>query len=433
MSNSSFPFNRQGATVLLIAAGFGAAFWNPWFAAPLLLAAMILVANDHHNAQQAALSELAKVLQKAGAGTLVSRLPNTFSDPTLESIRISLNSALDQTETTLREILGGMDAISNNRSWRRLQPVGVHGTFKDVLQRVQVLIDQVNEAQESVALEALLSRIFLRSESGLSRAIEHVSDTAREVGSHAQQSSQMASEFSTSASVMSDSAGRMSSALGLAKESSEIGTQALSDLGDKANAIREFTGQIDNIAKQTNLLALNAAIEAARAGEAGRGFAVVADEVRKLADQSKRSAEEIANAIEQMILAMDMTITKISELSEAVSGARNTSGEFVHELAAAADSASRVGELLMLINEGARSMETSMGLVALAQRTRSDASAILHGEEITVDSLSEWEKKAIDIAHARKWVKGSKDREALIEIYDTLFNNIEQQIGNHVQ
>ena len=69
-----------------------------------------------------------------------------------------------------------------------------------------------------------------------------------------------------------------------------------------------------------------------------------------------------------------------------------------------------------------------MNLVATAQRARADVSAILHGEEIVVDSLSEMEKEAVEIAHSRQWVKGSADREALINIYDALFASIEQRI-----
>ncbi len=427
MSNSSSHFNRAWLVVPLIAAGFGAGFWNPWAAAPFLAIAILLEISRKSGSPPTA--ELDAVLHKVGAGMLVSRMPNTFSDPTLESIRINLNSALDQTETTLREILGGMDAISNNRHWRRLQTTGVHGTFKDVLDKAQGLLDDVTQSHEAAALEALLSRIFLRSERGLSMAIQHVSETLDNVGGNVRQSAALASNFSLSSSTMSESAGRMSDALGIAKVSAERGTQSLSDLGEKAETIRGLTKQIDDIAKQTNLLALNAAIEAARAGEAGRGFAVVADEVRKLADQSKRSAEEIAMAIQLMSAAMTSTTEEIDELNNAVSGARETANEFVNDLSTAANSAKRVGELLDQIGSGSNAMESSMRLVALAQKTRADASDILHGENIVVDSLSEWEKKAVDIARARNWVKGSTDRETLISIYDTLFSNIEQQIS----
>ena len=427
MKSLSFHFERRYLIALLIITGAGVSLWMP-LAGLVPLALALLLTLFQNSAHQTELADLGHLMNQVGDGNLGSRMTHKLSNPMIESIRIDTNSALDQTETAFREILGGMEACSNGRAWRVQQVTGIHGIFKRVLEQMQEMFDQLNQTQESVAREALLSRIFIRSEHGLTIAIKHVNSILTDVGSQAATSDSMSNKFAASALSMSSAAERMSSALGGAHDSAHRGEEALEELVTKAEAINEITSHIDSIARQTNLLALNASIEAARAGENGRGFAVVADEVRKLADQAQRSVEDIAEAINAMTVAMNIATAQIASLSKSVAESRTTADEFKDELVGSAGSAQQVSELAESIGKGTRAMEDSMRLVALAQKARADANLIIHGEEINTKSLSEMELQVVKIAGERKWVQGGTDRDALIAIYDKLFLSIEEQM-----
>ena len=156
-------------------------------------------------------------------------------------------------------------------------------------------------------------------------SISNISATLEEVSAGSEQISAGAAEVNTSTQTAVKDAEQgmgmlkrvVSQNEAISLTMGEINTVA-GELAQGSEKIKGIVGVIDQIAGQTNLLALNAAIEAARAGEAGRGFAVVADEVRKLAEQSSQATQNIAGIIQNMGQQIEFAVSSVQKSAQEV-------------------------------------------------------------------------------------------------------------------
>lgn len=247
--------------------------------------------------------------------------------------------------------------------------------LQGMTQRLKTMIGEIQSASQSVAsgsdeLSASSAQITRNMNDQSSRAAqiatssEEMSQTVLDVAKNASTIANTSLDTGNIARQGSDIVQNAARESRMIAETVQRSTGVMQTLGEKSQQIGEIIGVINDIADQTNLLALNAAIEAARAGEQGRGFAVVADEVRKLAERTGKATAEIGGMIRSIQTEVNDAIAAMEETNIKVEAGLKYSNEAGDQLSKIVQSVDGLQSMVQQIASATEEMSSTSEMIS---------------------------------------------------------------------
>lgn len=328
------------------------------------------------------LKPVVAVADQAANGDLTGRVPVTTADE-LGQISQSFNRFLDQLNNMLGQTANAAQSVAASAEELSANGAQVAGASKE---------------QSSQSLQT-------------ASAVEEMSATANEMARNAKVMATTAQNLTGTAHKGGEVVANSITGMQTVAQTMDSSAEKINQLGQRSQEIGEIIRVIEDIAEQTNLLALNAAIEAARAGEQGRGFAVVADEVRKLAERTGKATKEIALVIETVLAGTEDAVKSMQAGTTEVQSGMNLVNEAGARLSEIVDGVQQVTDMVQQmaasIEEQTRTTEQIAGgvqsVAGLSQQNESNVQQVASASTALSSLASEMQNTLANFKLNARW------------------------------
>ncbi|MFC5300528.1 methyl-accepting chemotaxis protein [Azospira restricta] len=276
---------------------------------------------------------------------------------------VRLEEARQEAETASRAVADMLKQVSASIAATASESTGI-------TQSAALIADTMQRQRDRATAMADSARDMIDEAERYAAESLHAADVAKAAGAQA----------ASGGTVMDQAVARLDEADGVIQNAAG----RLAELGKRSAEVTSIVQLIREIADQTNLLALNAAIEAARAGEQGRGFAVVADEVRKLAERTQNSTQDIEAKIRLIVEGTGAAIEAMSEGSTHMQAGRAGAGEAQQRMSGIIDEAHRLAGLLQSVSSAGQAQRAGFAALASDMTELGDSTRSLSAETDTI-------------------------------------------------
>lgn len=356
-----------------------------------------------------------------GEGDLTKKL-NVYGKNEMGKLATYFNSFIEQVRTIVEEVKISSEGSIQTKENLVANSEQTSASLKEINQRVKQMQVKMEEMKASMQDASGMSSSLAGNIDGLNDQIEDQSSAVEESTAAVNEMIASLKNLANMTNTRRETTSRLAETAKTGGEKLEDTVEVVREINNSIGGISEMIGIIDGIATQTNLLAMNAAIEAAHAGEAGRGFAVVADEIRSLAESTSRNSQEISKMLSDVLDKIraagegsDETLSAFREID----GNVNDVVQLLDEIIASTQELSSGGEEIM----------KAMSLLRDVSSNVKDTSGEMEGSVKNMSSTVEGSAELFEEVFAG--VEGIVGGTGEIETAMGEVNNLTEQLGEH--